>query len=139
MSSTLGGPDARQVPAVLPTTRNYGSAGVSSPRFVPVERGPHRLSGGFIVGHDDITWRPAVDLERVLLTGLALGAAVAAVGLAVRGREGAGPVRTVTMGPGGWVSFRGTDAPSVVGVRRRNYPSSHRPWWAVLLRARPLN
>jgi hypothetical protein len=138
VSSSLGGTDARQVPAVLPTTRDYGSDGGSSPRFVPVERGPHRLAGGFVVSHDGVTWRPAVDVERVLLTGLRLGAAVAAVGLAVRGRGGAGPVRTVTMGPGGWISFRGTDAPRVVGLRRRNHPSSHRPWWAVLLRARPL-
>jgi hypothetical protein len=108
------------------------------PRFLPVERGPQRLAGGFVVGHDDVTWKPAVDLERVILTGLGLGAAVAALGLAVRGRGATGPVRTVTMGPGGWVSFRGTDAPRVVGLRGKGRPSAHRPWWAVLLRARPL-
>ena len=63
--------------------------------------------------------------------GIAVGAlAVAgatAVGLRWAGRPAA--PRTMTMGPGGWVSFKGLPAPRV-GPRR--------PWWAVLLRARPL-
>ena len=60
--------------------------------------------------------------------GLAVGAlAVAgatAVGLRWAGRPAA--PRTITMGPGGWVSFKGLPRPRV-GPRR--------PWWAVLLRA----
>jgi hypothetical protein len=138
MSTPGASTTAPRVHAVQPQPHHDGSDDMPSLRFVPVERGPQRLAGAFVVDHDDVMWKPAVDLERVILAGLGLGAAVAAVGLAVRGRGGAGPVRTVTMGPGGWVSFRGSDAPRVVGLRRRNDPSSHRPWWAVLLRARPL-
>jgi len=41
-------------------------------------------------------------------------------------------VQRITMGPGGWVSFKGTAA-----APRLRGP--HRPWWAVLLRARPLD
>jgi hypothetical protein len=61
--------------------------------------------------------------------GIAVGAlAVAgatAVGLRWAGRPPA--PRTITMGPGGWISFKGFKPPPVTG---------RRPWWAVLLRAR---
>ena len=39
-------------------------------------------------------------------------------------------IGSVSMGPGGWVSFKGGEKPRPRGPRR--------PWWAVLLRARPL-
>ncbi len=54
---------------------------------------------------------------------LAVGGATA-VGLRWASRPAA--PKTITMGPGGWVSFKGLTPPPV-GPRR--------PWWAVLLRA----
>ena len=63
---------------------------------------------------------------------LALGALAVLGGTAVGLRWAARPpaVRTITMGPGGWVSFKGLKPPPL-GPRR--------PWWAVLLRAQPLH
>jgi hypothetical protein len=66
------------------------------------------------------SWQPVV-------WGAVLGAT--AVGLRWAARPQA--VRTITMGPGGWVSFKGAagTVPS---------PSGRRPWWALVLRAQPL-
>ena len=62
---------------------------------------------------------------------LALGALAVAGATAVGLRWAARPaaVRSISMGPGGWVSFKGLKQPR---------PAGPRPWWAVLLRARPL-
>jgi hypothetical protein len=60
--------------------------------------------------------------------GLAVGALAVAGATAVGLRWASRPAapRTITMGPGGWVSFKGLPPP-------RTGPP--RPWWAVLLRA----
>ena len=52
--------------------------------------------------------------------------AAAAVGVATAVRRPSARVDRLSMGPGGWVSFRGFPVPK---AERR------RPWWAVLLRA----
>ena len=75
--------------------------------------------------------RPRDSALGVAYAGVAVGA-LAVVGATVVGWRWAGrppSVRTVTMGPGGWVSFKGTTAPPL---------RSRRPWWAVLLRAVPV-
>ena len=60
--------------------------------------------------------------------GIAVGALAVAGATAVGLRWASRPAapRTITMGPGGWVSFKGLKPP-------RTGPP--RPWWAVLLRA----
>jgi hypothetical protein len=60
---------------------------------------------------------------RLAVAALAVMGATA-VGLRWAARPPA--VRTISMGPGGWVSFKGAQPPPL-GPRR--------PWWAVLLRA----
>jgi hypothetical protein len=76
-----------QVHVVSPLPHGHGSDDVAS-SLVPVERGPHRLAGGFVVSGDHVAWKPAIDVERVLLVGLGWGAAVAIVGLVARARGG---------------------------------------------------
>jgi hypothetical protein len=63
-----------------------------------------------------------------LYAGIAVGALAVAGATAVGLRWASRPAapKTITMGPGGWVSFKGLKPPPV-GPRR--------PWWAVLLRA----
>ena len=61
--------------------------------------------------------------------GIAVGAMAVAGATAVGLRWASRPAapRTITMGPGGWVSFRGLPPPRT--------GRQGRPWWAVLLRA----
>ncbi len=52
---------------------------IAPPHFIPVARRPHRLAGGFVVQDDNhVSWQPAVDVERVVLAGMVLSAAVGA-------------------------------------------------------------
>jgi len=76
-------------------------------------------------------WRRVTDRDLVVAAaaGAAAGGLVAA---AVTARR-ASAVRSISMGPGGWVSFRGSVAPR--RIRTTNAP---RPWWAHLLGAREL-
>ena len=71
---------------------------------------------------------PVVDRDVVVaaVAGAVAGGVVAAI---AAGRQA--PVRTISMGPGGWVSFRGTRPP-----RRLRTTNGRRPWWAHLLAAR---
>jgi hypothetical protein len=73
-----------------------------------------------------------MDLERLLTVGTVAGSLVAATGLVASAlRRSGAHVDRITMGPGGWVSFKGGRKPQPHGPRR--------PWWALLLRAQPLN
>lgn len=74
---------------------------------------------------------PPVERVGPVYARIAVGALAVAGATAVGLRWAARPaaVRTITMGPGGWVSFKGVRPPPL-GPRR--------PWWAVLLRAQPL-
>jgi hypothetical protein len=60
--------------------------------------------------------------------GIAVGAMAVAGATAVGLRWASRPAapRTISMGPGGWISFKGLTPPPI---------SPRRPWWAVLLRA----
>lgn len=111
MSATAG-PDQGSAPGVLPITRGGRTVGV------------------VLLGPDGGRWQSTTDTERVATVATLTGGAVVAIGLvaaAVRRPR----VQRITMGPGGWVSFRGPSRP-----RPRNL---HRPWWAWLLGARPLD
>ena len=60
--------------------------------------------------------------------GIAVGALAVAGATAVGLRWASRPAapREISMGPGGWVSFKGLAPPPI---------EPRRPWWAVLLRA----
>jgi hypothetical protein len=104
------------------------TATAAEPSVVPVTNGD-RTIGIVLIDGDGCRWQRTTDLGRVLTVATVTGGAVAAA--AVIAAATAGPrVQRITMGPGGWVSFRGAGSPRVRGVRR--------PWWAHLLRARPL-
>ncbi|MEV4536636.1 hypothetical protein AB0J82_22900 [Asanoa sp. NPDC049518] len=90
-----------------------------------------RVVGAFAYADGEVRFRPVVDVRQ--LVAAAAGVAVVAVGGATyaAARRRAPAVGAVTMGPGGWVSVKGTGVP-------RLRPTDDRPWWARLLRARRL-
>jgi hypothetical protein len=100
-----------------------------APTVVPVLR-RGRTIGIVLVDGKGARWQPTPDVDRLvsLVTVTAGAAATAALVTAALRRP---RVERITMGPGGWVSFKGGAAPRLRGPRR--------PWWAVLLRARPLD
>jgi hypothetical protein len=71
--------------------------------------------------------------DRDVLAAVAAGAVAGGLVAAVVTTRRPAPVRTISMGPGGWVSFRGTGVP-----RRIRTTSARRPRWAHLLGARRL-
>jgi hypothetical protein len=78
-------------------------------------------------------WDPTPDVEGLIRLGIVAAAAVALpVGLATAIRRPAARVDRLSMGPGGWVSFKGFAVP-------RGRPQRRRPWWAHLLRAHRLS
>lgn len=115
-------------------TRADGSTPAEAPivagghTVVPVLAGDRAL-GIYVLTDDGVRWYPVH--AHASLAALAVGALGLALGGALAARHQ--PVRTITMGPGGWVSFKGTPprrAPKVV--------PGPRAWWASALRARRL-
>ena len=107
-----------------------------SPRvlLLPVTRAGRRerLLGAYVMSGDGVRFAPVLDLDRLLAGCLAATTAITAVvALAVAARRPSPAVRTVTMGPGGWVSFKGVPGPPL-------RPAARRPWWARALRAHRL-
>ena len=101
-----------------------------TPAVVPITRGT-RTIGVVLLDPAGARWQRTPDLERLVTVATATGGLVAAAGcLAAALRRPTARVDQLTMGPGGWVSFKGGEKPLPRGPRR--------PWWAVLLRARPL-
>jgi hypothetical protein len=102
--------------------------------IVPITRGTGdraRTIGVVLMDAAGTRWQRTVDVERLLgvatiATGLAASTGLVAAAL----RRPTTRVDRLTMGPGGWVSFKGGDKPKPHGPRR--------PWWAGVLRARPL-
>jgi hypothetical protein len=94
---------------------------VVHPAVVPVRR-RGRTIGVLVADAHGTRWQPTIDLEGIARLAL-VGAA--AVGVSVAIRRPSARVDRLSMGPGGWVSFRGFPAPK---AERR------RPWWAALLR-----
>jgi sugar/nucleoside kinase (ribokinase family) len=113
------------------TTTTNGTIPIadSAPSVLPVVR-QGRTIGVVLIDDEGARWQPTPDLDRLVTVATVTAGAAAAAGLlaaALRRPR----VQRITMGPGGWVSFKGSAAPRPRGPRR--------PWWAVLLRARPLD
>lgn len=126
----------------MTVTRHPDTLLASAPTIVTVPEQPDvalvtvhrdgRTVGAYVLGNGKVRYRPVVDLGDVLSAATAM-VTVVAIGAAVAvARRRPPAVRAVTMGPGGWVSFRGTSAPAL------RQPANPRPWWARLLRARRL-
>ncbi|GAA2908569.1 hypothetical protein Acy02nite_88220 [Actinoplanes cyaneus] len=99
---------------------------------VPIRHG-RRTVGAYVMTAEGIRFQPAVDVTRIVVTALttaAITTVTIAIAVAVR-RPPA--IRSVTMGPGGWVSLKGMQAPPM-----RSAAAPGRPWWARALRARRL-
>ncbi len=111
------------IPTAVPTTS-----------VVPVSRGSgpsSRVLGVVLTDRDGCRWQRTSDVDRLVTVATLTGGAVAATALVAAAVRRPSPhVDRITMGPGGWVSLKGTSVPR---------PRTRRPWWAVLLRARPLD
>ena len=96
---------------------------------LPILRGRSGRTVGVVVEDREGTrWQPTPDVEGLVRLGIAAVVAVALpVGVAAAMRRPTARVDRLSMGPGGWVSFKGFPAPK--GRRER------RPWWAGLLGA----
>ena len=106
------------------------AAGGGAPPIIPVTRNG-RTIGVVIADGAGYRWQATRDVDHLVTVATITAGAVAAVWVAVA-PFGRPRVQRITMGPGGWVSFKGAaTAPRLGGSRR--------PWWAVLLRARPLD
>jgi len=106
-------PDAGGAPRVIPVTRNGRTIGV------------------VVADGTGYRWQPTRDVDQLVTVATVTAGAVAVAGLVAAALRRP-RVQRITMGPGGWVSFKGAaTAPRLRGP--------HRPWWAVLLRARPLD
>ncbi|MDG4798414.1 hypothetical protein [Micromonospora sp. WMMD1082] len=97
--------------------------------LVPVTR-DGRPVGVFVATGSGVRYRPLPDPDRLLVaTAGVLAVGLLSAGVAVLARRRPPAVGALTMGPGGWVSFRGVRAPA---------PRAARPRWARLLGARRL-
>lgn len=99
---------------------------------VPIHNGK-RTIGAFIVSRDSARFEPANDVTTIAVTALGVAGVIGvAVALATVARRPPA-IRSVTMGPGGWVSLKGTVMPPLRGTG-----TTARPWWARALSARRL-
>jgi len=114
-------------PGIEPAVIAFGETEVS---LVPVGH-DGRVVGAYVYAGGNVRFRPVIDVRQAL-SAVAVVAVVVVAGAAyVAARRRAPAVGAVTMGPGGWISFKGVTAP----VLR---PADDRPWWARLLRAHRL-
>jgi hypothetical protein len=113
-------------------TVHHGQAGSRPVTVVPIRNGK-RTIGAYIVTRDSARFEPATDVTPIAVTALGVAAIIGvAVALATAARRPPA-IRSVTMGPGGWVSLKGTVLPPLRGTG-----TSARPWWARALGARRL-
>ncbi|UQU61698.1 hypothetical protein COUCH_21910 [Couchioplanes caeruleus] len=101
---------------------------------VVLVRNGDRTVGAYVTGPGGVRYRPVVDVTALgvaTLATVALTAAALGAGVALRRRPAIG---SVSMGPGGWVSLRGTGTGAPPPLR----PAAPRPWWARILRANRL-
>jgi hypothetical protein len=100
--------------------------------IVPIRNGK-RTIGAYVVSQDSARFEPATDVTPIAMTALGVAAVIAvSVAVATAARQ-LPAIRSVTMGPGGWVSLKGTAMPPL-----RSAAASTRPWWARALGARRL-
>jgi hypothetical protein len=111
------------VPLPARTGDGRSTLAVFPPAVVPVQRGRGRTIGVLVTDGEGTRWQRTMDVEGLARLGIV---AAAAVGVAAAVHRPSARVDRLSMGPGGWVSFRGFPAPK--GERRRS-------WWAALLRA----
>jgi hypothetical protein len=130
--TTTHAPAARSADRWQDTPAPLGAT--ASAQVVPVTRGAGRLTrtvGVVITDATGTRWQRTPDLERLVTVATVAGSLVAATGFVASAlRRSGAHVDRITMGPGGWVSFKGGRKPHPNGARR--------PWWAVLLRAQRL-
>jgi len=111
-----------------------GTGGPDPAVLIPVSSGGRPL-GAFVCTAGRVRYRPVVAADRVAAAAAAVVVAtVSAAAVAVVARRRPSAVGTVTMGPGGWVSFKGLPGPAP-----RVVADSRRPWWVRLLGARRLS
>jgi hypothetical protein len=101
----------------------------TAPAVFQIRRGD-RVIGVVLADEHGCRWQRTGDPDRLVTIATVTAGAVATAAV-VAGAFGRPPVQRITMGPGGWVSFRGTRSPRLRGPRR--------PWWARALGARPLD
>ncbi|BCJ57111.1 hypothetical protein [Micromonospora endophytica] len=119
-------PEAAPAPPVGPILPLPGTPPAA---LVPVTR-DGRPVGMFVATGGRVRYQPLPDPDRLLAaTAGVLAVGLATAGVAVLARRRPAAVGRLTMGPGGWVSFRGVRTPPA---------RAPRPWWARLLRARRL-
>ncbi|MEU1840765.1 hypothetical protein [Micromonospora chersina] len=129
----------RPLPGLTPTPAVAGPVGpvlelpgTPAAALVPVTRAG-RPVGAFVLAGGRVRYRRLADPDRLVAAAagaFAVAALVATVGVVATARRRPPAIRTVTMGPGGWVSLRGAPLPPLRPDRR--------PWWARALRARRL-
>lgn len=109
------------------------TGGAGRVTVIPVCRGGTPL-GAFVVTDGRVRYRPVIGADRVVAATLAVAALGGAAAALLAARRRPAVIRTVTMGPGGWLSLKGLPGavPPVV-------PGGHRPWWARVLRAHRLS
>jgi hypothetical protein len=106
------------------------------PVRVPGRHGD-RVIGSYVAEQGQVRWIPAVDVDRLARHALGVAALVVVAAGAVAGLRGRpGPaVRSIRMGPGGWVSFKRSVGPM---LRTDPGPAHSRPLWARALGAHRL-
>jgi hypothetical protein len=121
-------PDVRAPTDTSPSDRVISGAVT----VVPIRNGK-RTIGAYIVSRDAARFEPATDVTPIAVTALGVAAVIGvAVALATAVRRPSA-IKSVTMGPGGWVSLKGAALPPLRGAG-----TSPRPWWARALGARRL-
>ena len=117
--------------------------GAAPASVVPITRGSGertRTVGVVLVDSGGARWQRTVDVERLATVATVVAGLVAVHGFAFAAlRRPTARVDRLTMGPGGWVSFKGGEKPRPRRSRPEPRRSGPRPWWAVALRARPLD
>ena len=101
----------------------------AAPAVLQIRRGD-RVIGVVLADEHGYRWQRTGDPDRLVTIAMVTAGAVATAAF-VAGAIRRPPVQRITMGPGGWVSFRGTRSPRLRGPRR--------PWWVHALGARPLD
>ena len=123
-ASVSNAPAQRSPGAAGPASAAQGSLG-SRTVVVPVD--PPAV--GALVDGCDVHWQP-FDRPPTHAWAVAALAVVGATAVGWRWAGRPGTVRTITMGPGGWVSFKGVKPPPLTAAK---------PWWAHVLRAERLH